>query len=660
MTDLRIRWTGGELTASPGTTVRIGRDPAAEIHTDNPNVSRQHAEAVYSGGRWMLRDVGSAQGTWRNGQRVDSVEVRGTVQVTLGTEGRGEVVTLEAAASPGGVAPTELPGYGGGVQPTVVVGDAQAPLPRAGLGPSDTVVVGAGASAAGGGGANRPGGALRADAFAGATVVTGDTLNLECAGRSYSFAPGRDVTIGRDDSCEVVSTNPTVSRMHARLTHDGSGWTLRDLGSSGGTFVDGRKVSDHKISGSVAAWLGDTSTGERVVMVASGPTAKSRSKSNRTAILVVAACVAAVAVVGALFVLLSGGDSVPSNDALGRATVRLIAGDVVGSGTIIDADEGLILTNAHVVDGDAPGTAVRDVLFDFELESSPREIEVLVAPALGKTAEPRFIAEVETVDGYLDLAVLRITKTIGGQLIEPDGGDLDDLVAVDIGDSDGVNAGDEIKVFGYPAAAQTASVTLTDGSVSGLVQDDRLGSNRAMMNITAAVSPGNSGGLAVNSDGKLIGVPSIIRDDTVPSMRPSAYAEDLIDAARSGEEYTSPWFRPLAGEQISDPRWVAPGAQSGIDFDCDGGPLEVADGSAIGLAFDYEAFAAGEHQDILVVVMSGDTTIGVRTLNIDYPVDWASEDGCATITVPIDLDAPIETEALTFLMGIGPDYDTDW
>jgi len=657
MTDLRIRWAGGEITASPGTTVRIGREPSADIHPDNPNVSRQHAEVVHSGGGWVLRDVGSAQGTWRNGQRVDSVEVRGTVQVTLGTEGRGEVITLEAAAAPGAVAPTELPGYGGGVQPTVVVGDAPASAPRAGGGPADTVVVGAGAGA---GGANRPGGALRADAVAGATVVTGDTLNLECAGRSYSFAPGRDVTIGRDDSCDVVSTNPTVSRVHARLTHDGSGWTLVDSGSSGGTFVDGRKVDEHKISGSVAAWLGDTATGERVVMVASGPTATSRSRSSRTAILIVAACVAVVAVVGVLFVMLSGDDSAPSNDTMGRATVRLIAGDVVGSGTIIDAEEGLILTNAHVVDRGAPGTAIRQVRFDFELDSSPREIEVDVAPALGKTAEPRFIAEVEAVDGYLDLAVIRITKTIGGQLIEPEAGDLDDLVEVDVGNSDDVSPGDQIKVFGYPTAAQTASVTLTEGSVSGLVQDDRLGSNRAMMNITAAVSPGNSGGLAVDSDGKLIGIPSIIRDDTVPSMRPSSFAEDLIDAVREGEDYVSPWFRPLTDEQISDLRLVQPGAQTGIEFDCGGNPLQAVEGSAIGLAFEYEGFTAGEHQDMFVLLMNGDTTVGLRTLNIDYPVSWAAEDGCATITVPIDVEAPIDPAALTVLVGIGPDYDTDW
>lgn len=653
MTDLRIRWTGGEATFPPGTTVRIGREPSADIQPDNPNVSRQHAEAVHAPGGWILRDVGSAQGMWRNGQRVESVDVRGTVQVTLGKEGRGEVVTLEAAATPGTTPPTELPGYDSPVEPTVVVGDGVDPGSRPPLGSAATVIVGAGTP-------HRPGGALRADAVVGDTVVTGDILNLECAGRSYSFSPGHEVTIGRDDTCDVVSTNPTVSRLHARLTHDGSGWLLRDNDSSGGTYVDGKKVTEHELSGSVAAWLGDTTTGERVVLVASGPTSTAHSgfSTKRKPMMLAVAGVVGLLALGLLIVRLTGGGSPPTNDTLGRATVRLVAGDVVGSGTIIDAERGLILTNAHVVARDAPGTAVRQVSFDFSLGDSPRDIEVQVAPALGKTAEPRYIAQVEVVDGYLDLAVLRITKTIGGQLIEPDSGDLEGLAEVEIGNSDDLNAGDKIRVFGYPTAAQTASVTLTEGSVSGLVQDDRLGSNRAMMNITAAISPGNSGGLAVNEDGRLIGIPSIIRDDTIPSMRPTAFAEDLVNAVGADDDYVSPWIRPLSGESISNLQLLQPGVSAGIEFECDGAAVQTIDSGSVGVAFDYEGFTKGEHQDMLVLLRSSDTTIGIWTLNSEYPVDWPDEDGCATITVPID--EAVDPSTLSVIVGIGPDYDTDW
>ena len=403
--------------------MRIGRDPDADVQPANSNVSRRHVEITHSPSGWVLRDVGSAQGTWRDGRQVQSVEVRGTVQVTLGRERRGEVVTLEASPTAAPlVAATELVGHAVAVAaPTEMVG-ASAATRVSGGGSEGTVVVGAPT--------NRPGGALRADAIAGATVVTGDALNVECGGRSYTFTPGRDISIGRDAECDVVSQNPTVSRRHARITHDGAGWTLRDEGSSSGTYVDGKRITEHRLVGSVAAWLGDETAGERLVVVASGtnPATARRRSLRRAAPVLGAAAVLLIVVLG--WLMTSGGGSGPSEDELARATVRLVAADRAGSGTIIDATRGLILTNAHVVAPDALGTGVRDVTFAGDLDVGPREVDVLVAPELEKAAEPRFVAEIVAVDGYLDLAVLQITKTVGGQLIEPGSDDLDGLVDV--------------------------------------------------------------------------------------------------------------------------------------------------------------------------------------------------------------------------------------
>ena len=39
-------------------------------------VSRRHAELFLDGGRWILRDLGSSNGTWVNGRRVVEAEVR--------------------------------------------------------------------------------------------------------------------------------------------------------------------------------------------------------------------------------------------------------------------------------------------------------------------------------------------------------------------------------------------------------------------------------------------------------------------------------------------------------------------------------------------------------------------------------------------------------
>jgi pSer/pThr/pTyr-binding forkhead associated (FHA) protein len=51
------------------------------------------------------------------------------------------------------------------------------------------------------------------------------------------------VTIGRLPSCDIsLPLDPSVSRNHARLTHDNNAWVVDDLGSRYGTEVDGAAV----------------------------------------------------------------------------------------------------------------------------------------------------------------------------------------------------------------------------------------------------------------------------------------------------------------------------------------------------------------------------------------------------------------------------------
>ncbi|MGI5131402.1 protein kinase domain-containing protein [Pseudonocardia sp. CA-107938] len=51
------------------------------------------------------------------------------------------------------------------------------------------------------------------------------------------------LTIGRAADCDIVLTDPLVSRQHARLTRDGDRWQLTDLRSWNGTFVNGQRVT---------------------------------------------------------------------------------------------------------------------------------------------------------------------------------------------------------------------------------------------------------------------------------------------------------------------------------------------------------------------------------------------------------------------------------
>jgi pSer/pThr/pTyr-binding forkhead associated (FHA) protein len=52
---------------------RLGRHPASEISLDDITVSRRHAEINREGHRYVVRDVGSLNGTYVNGERIDEV-----------------------------------------------------------------------------------------------------------------------------------------------------------------------------------------------------------------------------------------------------------------------------------------------------------------------------------------------------------------------------------------------------------------------------------------------------------------------------------------------------------------------------------------------------------------------------------------------------------
>lgn len=54
-----------------GTVVRIGRDPASTVPLPDPLVDTIHAHLELSGGQWYLRDLGSQNGTWLDGDSVD-------------------------------------------------------------------------------------------------------------------------------------------------------------------------------------------------------------------------------------------------------------------------------------------------------------------------------------------------------------------------------------------------------------------------------------------------------------------------------------------------------------------------------------------------------------------------------------------------------------
>jgi pSer/pThr/pTyr-binding forkhead associated (FHA) protein len=58
-----------------------------------------------------------------------------------------------------------------------------------------------------------------------------------------TFFPNADRSlIGRSPECDVFLDDVTVSRQHAELTHTDEHWTIKDLGSLNGTFVNRKRI----------------------------------------------------------------------------------------------------------------------------------------------------------------------------------------------------------------------------------------------------------------------------------------------------------------------------------------------------------------------------------------------------------------------------------
>ncbi|MEU6477616.1 DUF1707 and FHA domain-containing protein [Streptomyces sp. NPDC047017] len=78
---VRRAWQGERLPQlllpdpAAGHPLRIGRDPACGLRLSHESVSRVHAELRHQGGMWVLRDLGSMNGTTVNGRRVTGAAV---------------------------------------------------------------------------------------------------------------------------------------------------------------------------------------------------------------------------------------------------------------------------------------------------------------------------------------------------------------------------------------------------------------------------------------------------------------------------------------------------------------------------------------------------------------------------------------------------------
>ena len=144
----------------------------------------------------------------------------------------------------------------------------------------------------------------------------------------------------------------------------------------------------------------------------------------------------------------------------------------IGSGVIVDAAKGYVLTNNHVVE-------------------QADTIKVTLADE--RTVDAKLVGR----DPGTDIAVLQLKDTKG-------------LKQLSIGDSDKLQVGDFVVAIGSPFGLQQ---TVTSGIVSGLSRQTGITEGRGyedFIQTDASINPGNSGGALVNLKGELVGIPSNI------------------------------------------------------------------------------------------------------------------------------------------------------
>ena len=171
-----------------GSTIRIGRDPGCDIVVNSPPASRRHVQiGADRSGAVTIRGLGSANGSFVDGRRLDEFVVGDGAVLTLGApDGPALTVTRTAGALRGPRSPRWPPRRR------------------------------AGATGAG---------------------HTGETV-LVVAERAVQ---GRTITIGRAPSNAIVLDDPLVSRHHARLTGGPrQGYRIEDLSGLNGVRINGR------------------------------------------------------------------------------------------------------------------------------------------------------------------------------------------------------------------------------------------------------------------------------------------------------------------------------------------------------------------------------------------------------------------------------------
>jgi len=297
-------------------------------------------------------------------------------------------------------------------------------------------------------------------------------------------------------------------------------------------------------------------------------------------------------------------------DLLSQSVVQIITlsnGEPVstGSGTIIDPT-GVIFTNRHVVEG---GDDYAIMLLD----------DVDELPVLS------YFATVTAAFNEADFAILQINRNSNGSVILPSSLSLPSIDPLSAAAKLDITRGDSIWILGYPGIGG-GYLALTGGTIT-TVENGEIGGERMPVNLTtdAEIAPGNSGGLAVNSEGTPIGIPTRVFGEERTGGRLGGILPfgALLALIESGTATTSNLGQSQSQGQsqgnaqaTESPSQQQPQIAAGVSITCDSGEV-ITNGASVTVVgmrrgFTYTATVVGLGDfDPILVVASPDRSSGL-------------------------------------------------
>ena len=194
-------------------TISIGRSPDNDIVVDDPTVSRHHARITVQDGKYQVQDLGSTSGTRVGGKDVTLAQIASGDTIKLGN--------TEIGFNGAGKYQEKFPARE----------EAKAPVGN----PGDTRVI------------NKP-----ASAMAWLAMTSGSDI-----GSTYKLREGSN-HIGRELRDGLSVDDQYMSRKHAVIRVENGAMILYDLGSTGGTRVNGKELGARTISANSLIRVGET------------------------------------------------------------------------------------------------------------------------------------------------------------------------------------------------------------------------------------------------------------------------------------------------------------------------------------------------------------------------------------------------------------------